>query len=108
MPRMDGYELAEKLRAREAERGTTRTPVVAVTANAMRGEEERCLAAGMDAYLAKPVAIDRLSAILERWLPLGGGAAAGMTANICAPGPAIDRNVLGAWFGDDQDRIAAF
>ena len=56
--------------------GGTRTPIVAVTANAMRGEEERCLAAGMDAYLAKPVAIDRLRATLERWLPIGDGAAA--------------------------------
>ena len=47
-------------------------PIVAVTANAMRGEEERCLAAGMDAYLAKPVSLDRLRAILERWLPIAG------------------------------------
>jgi len=103
MPRMDGYEFVEKLRDREANLGATRTPVVAVTANAMRGEEERCLAAGMDAYLAKPVAIDRLCAILERWLPLSDGAA----ADIGAPSPAIDRNVLAAWLGDDQDEITA-
>jgi CheY-like chemotaxis protein len=45
MPGMDGYALAWRLRAREAELGCARTPVVAVTANAMRGEEERCLAA---------------------------------------------------------------
>ena len=75
MPGMDGYELTRRLRAAEAEHGSTRTPVVAVTANAMRGEEERCLAAGMDAYLAKPVAIDRLRATLERWLPIGDSAA---------------------------------
>jgi len=65
MPGMDGYELTRRLRDAEAEHGGSRMPVVAVTANAMRGEEERCLAAGMDAYLAKPVAIDRLRATLE-------------------------------------------
>ena len=71
-----------KSSAREAERGVIRTPVVAVTANAMRGEEERCFATGMDAYLAKPVAIDRLCAILERWLPLSGDDAADVAASI--------------------------
>src|SRR5882672_3615031 len=65
MPGMDGYELTRRLRDAEAEHGGSRMPVVAVTASAMRGEEERCLAAGMDAYLAKPVAIDRLRATLE-------------------------------------------
>src|SRR5215469_12023080 len=43
MPLMDGHELARRLRAAEANRGTARTPIVAVTANAMKGEEERCL-----------------------------------------------------------------
>jgi CheY-like chemotaxis protein/HPt (histidine-containing phosphotransfer) domain-containing protein len=102
MPGMDGYELTRRLRAAEAEHGGTRTPVVAVTANAMRGEEERCLAAGMDAYLAKPVAIDRLRASLERWLPIDDGASAARSAGA---GTAIDRNVLAAWFGDDRDGI---
>ncbi len=101
MPGMDGYELTRRLRAAEAERGT-RTPVVAVTANAMRGEEERCLAAGMDAYLAKPVAIERLRATLERWLAIGDGAAAAPSGGSSA---AIDRNVLAAWLGDDPDGI---
>jgi HPt (histidine-containing phosphotransfer) domain-containing protein len=72
-----------------------------VTANAMRGEEERCLAVGMDAYLAKPVAIDRLRATLERWLPIDDGAPA-PSASI---GAAIDRNVLAAWLGDDRSGI---
>jgi CheY-like chemotaxis protein/HPt (histidine-containing phosphotransfer) domain-containing protein len=102
MPGMDGYELTRQLRAREAEDGGARTPIVAVTANAMRGEEERCLAAGMDAYLAKPVAIDRLRATLERWLPIGDGAGAAPSAYA---GAAIDRNVLAAWLGDDRDGI---
>ena len=72
MPRMDGYELTRQhpRRRSRAARRQARTPVVAVTANAMKGEEERCLAAGMDAYLVKPVNIDRLRATLERWLPI--------------------------------------
>jgi CheY-like chemotaxis protein/HPt (histidine-containing phosphotransfer) domain-containing protein len=102
MPGMDGYELTRRLRAGEAEHGGARTPVVAVTANAMRGEEERCLAAGMDAYLAKPVAIDRLRATLERWLPIGDGATAEPSAGA---GTAIDRSVLAAWLGDDDAGI---
>ena len=102
MPGMDGYELTCQLRAAEAEHGSIRTPVVAVTANAMRGEEERCLAAGMDAYLAKPVAIDRLRATLERWLPIGDSTGAASSAGA---GAAIDRSVLAAWLGDDYAGI---
>jgi signal transduction histidine kinase/HPt (histidine-containing phosphotransfer) domain-containing protein len=102
MPGMDGYELTRRLRTAEADSDGVRTPVVAVTANAMRGEEERCLAAGMDAYLAKPVAIDRLCATLERWLPIGDGA---ITARSAGAGAAIDRNVLAAWLVDDRDGI---
>ena len=68
MPHEDGYELARRLRAAEAKHGVTPTPIIAVTANAMKGEEERCLAAGMDAYLVKPVSFERLRGTLERWL----------------------------------------
>jgi signal transduction histidine kinase/ActR/RegA family two-component response regulator/HPt (histidine-containing phosphotransfer) domain-containing protein len=105
MPGMDGYELTRRLRAQETENGGARTPIVAVTANAMRGEEERCLAAGMDAYLAKPVAIDRLRLTLERWLPIGDGSVAAPSAH---SGTAIDRSVLAAWLGDDRAGIEAF
>ena len=70
MPRMDGHELSRQIRAAEAKASAIRTPIVAVTANAMKGEDERCLAAGMDAYLAKPVNMDQLRATLERWMPM--------------------------------------
>jgi signal transduction histidine kinase/FixJ family two-component response regulator/HPt (histidine-containing phosphotransfer) domain-containing protein len=103
MPGMDGFELTRQVRAREAQNAGARTPIVAVTANAMRGEEERCLAAGMDAYLAKPVAIDRLRATLERWLAIGDGAAVADAS--AGTGAAIDRNVLAAWLGDDHAGI---
>lgn len=69
MPVMDGYQMARALRAEEASAGRARTPVVALTAAALKGEAERCLAAGMDDYLAKPVSIPELAACLRKWLP---------------------------------------
>jgi signal transduction histidine kinase/CheY-like chemotaxis protein len=106
MPHMDGYELTRQLRAIEAEQHShTRTPVVAVTANAMKGEEERCLAAGMDAYLVKPVNIDLLRATLVRWLSIDETAEHGDGAD--ASGGAIDRSVLSSWLGDDRGAIAS-
>jgi signal transduction histidine kinase/DNA-binding NarL/FixJ family response regulator len=106
MPRMDGHELARQLRAAEAERGGSRTPIVAVTANAMKGEEEHCLASGMDAYLAKPVSIERLRATLERWLPIQDKRVGGQTLR-SKSAAAIDREVLTAWLGDDQATIVS-
>jgi signal transduction histidine kinase/CheY-like chemotaxis protein len=106
MPRMDGYEFSRRLRAIEAERHDhTRTPVVAVTANAMKGEEERCLAAGMDAYLVKPVSIDLLRDTLMRWLAIEEGEAHDDRAENGVS--AIDRNVLASWLGDDRAAIAS-
>ena len=69
MPRMDGYQLAKAIRDEEAKRGLPRTPIVALTASALKGEAERCLTAGMDDYMAKPVGIATLGACLQRWLP---------------------------------------
>jgi CheY-like chemotaxis protein len=66
MPDMDGYKAAGALRARE--RGGSRTPIVAMTGNALPGERERCLQAGMDDYLAKPFQIDELQRIVEAHL----------------------------------------
>jgi CheY-like chemotaxis protein/HPt (histidine-containing phosphotransfer) domain-containing protein len=107
MPHMDGHELARRLRAAEADRGAGRTPIVAVTANAMKGEDERCLASGMDAYLVKPVSIERLRATLERWLPIQEESSVGGQSDEGAPGAAIDRNVLAAWLGEDRAAIAS-
>src|SRR5688572_4587526 len=69
MPKLDGYQMARKLREEEARDSRTRTPVIALTASALKGEAERCLAAGMDDYMAKPVGIPALAAMLRRWLP---------------------------------------
>ena len=69
MPKLDGYQMTRKLREEEARDSRTRTPVIALTASALKGEAERCLAAGMDDYMAKPVGIPALTAMLRRWLP---------------------------------------
>ena len=105
MPRMDGHELTKRLRAIEAERGAARTPIVAVTANVMKGEEENCFASGMDAYLPKPVNIDRLRTTLERWLPLRGKVETNGSKKHETQDAAIDRSVLTAWLGNDTAAI---
>ncbi len=69
MPEMDGLDATRALRALELREERKRLPVIAMTASAMSGDRERCLAAGMDDYLAKPVSIDELGAMLSRWLP---------------------------------------
>jgi signal transduction histidine kinase/DNA-binding response OmpR family regulator len=106
MPRMDGYELARRMRAAEREgRVSGHTPIVAVTANAMKGEEERCIDAGMDAYLVKPVSIERLRGTLERWLSVERGGHGKASVNGAPAGSAIDQSVLGAWLGEDRSAI---
>jgi two-component system sensor histidine kinase/response regulator len=67
MPEMDGYELCAAIR--ENETGKTHTPIIAITANALKGEAENCRALGMDDYLSKPVQLVYLQKTLEKWLP---------------------------------------
>ena len=66
MPEMDGYEATKLIRAAEG-KGGGHTPIVAMTANAMEGDREACLAAGMDHYLAKPIRMDDLRRVMDRW-----------------------------------------
>ncbi|AIL06560.1 hpt domain protein [Stenotrophomonas maltophilia] len=73
MPVLDGYAATRRWRAEEVENGRPRLPIIAMTANAMAGDRERCLQAGMDDYLSKPIARGTLHALLQRW---GGGKAA--------------------------------
>jgi two-component system, sensor histidine kinase and response regulator len=67
MPEMDGYDLTFQIRLAEA--GRVRMPIIALTANALKGEAERCLAVGMDDYLSKPAPLGALAAALEKWMP---------------------------------------
>jgi len=70
MPQMDGYEATREIR--RLEDGKRHIPIVALTAHAMQGDEERCSAAGMDAYLSKPINHAKLESCLERLLPSTG------------------------------------
>lgn len=104
MPGMDGYALAAALRAMEGP-NTLRLPIIAVTANAMKGEAERCIAAGMDGYLTKPVTIARLREVLVAWLPVCAAADA-VPEPLLQQDGALDRSVLEAWFGEDRLAMA--
>jgi CheY-like chemotaxis protein len=68
MPGMDGLTAAGEIRRRELALGMPRVPIVALTGFATEGDRERCLAAGMDDYLAKPYTLAQLGELLERWL----------------------------------------
>ncbi len=69
MPVMDGLEAARRIREQEAEAGTVRTPIIAMTANAMSGDREKSLEAGMNAHITKPIDLQELEKTIVQWLP---------------------------------------
>ena len=75
MPAMDGYEATRRIRAPGGARNPD-IPILALTADAMSGTRERCLEAGMNDYLAKPLGLEELAAALTKWLDAAGGEAA--------------------------------
>lgn len=102
MPEMDGYELTKSVRASEA--GKTHIPIIAYTANALKGEVDRCINAGMDDYISKPVQLAKLEAILKKWIP---------ASLESAPVPQssripVDVGVLKELVGDDEAVIRDF
>ncbi|HSQ42673.1 MAG TPA: response regulator [Fibrobacteraceae bacterium] len=72
MPEMDGFEATRKIRTGEAKVLHPEIPIVAMTANVMQGDRERCLESGMNDYVAKPIIRKELESVLRRWLPYPG------------------------------------
>ena len=123
MPVMDGFEATATIRRAERA-GQRRVPIIAMTANAMQGDRERCLAAGMDDYLSKPIQIDQLRQLLNQWAgpPAADTSAAPQNAEppTLAPLPAlgeparvaadghgerINLQLLESYFGDDPQMV---
>jgi PAS domain S-box-containing protein len=94
MPQMDGFELTAAVRGLEQAEGRRRAPIVALTADVLGSEAERCLAAGMDDHLGKPVSLAQLRQVLARWLPNDAAAAAAVPAPMMPPRPGGTRQVL--------------
>ena len=67
MPEMNGYEATQAIRAAEKKHGMARTPIIALTAHTLKGDEERCIEAGMDDFASKPISMVGLKAKLDQW-----------------------------------------
>jgi CheY-like chemotaxis protein/HPt (histidine-containing phosphotransfer) domain-containing protein len=104
MPELDGFDATRRVRLREASEGRPRMPIVAMTANAMAGDRERCIEAGMDDYLAKPVQRDDLLDMLQRHLGRGGATVAAGSSR--AAGPRTPPRSHGVGAGPDADEAA--
>jgi signal transduction histidine kinase/CheY-like chemotaxis protein/HPt (histidine-containing phosphotransfer) domain-containing protein len=116
MPVMDGFELAGAIRQREAEAGLPRIPILALSANVVQGEAERCISAGMDDFVGKPAPMPVLAEKLRRWLPQIRWAEAAPVAPAVGPGAVtrppedeavLDRAALDEMTGGDDDLAAA-
>ena len=104
MPEMDGLDATATIRAGEA--GTGRhLPIVALTAHAMKGDRERCLAAGMDAYLSKPIRTADLIALIDQLTGLTGGPAPEMTPSPSPLDPPFDSEDVLSRVGGDRDLL---
>jgi PAS domain S-box-containing protein len=107
MPEMDGFEATAAIRAREASAGG-HIPILAMTAHALQGDRERCLAAGMDGYLAKPIRSDELLDLLESAVPLqrGFGPGAGLAAAGLAGNAGLLKELVNLFLADAARLLA--
>ena len=107
MPELDGYALTRMIRSEEG--AGSHIPIIALTANALPEEEDLCRAAGMDDYLAKPVRLPQLSAMMSKWIqaPTADKLAAPASGSAALPPLPVDLNVLISVVGDDPTDIEA-
>jgi two-component system sensor histidine kinase/response regulator len=103
MPVMDGFEATRAIRLSET--GGRHTPIIAITAAAMAGDEERCIAAGMDAYLSKPVNAQTLATMVDRWVDLE-LLTPSLVKGLRDLGDAEFRDLVGLFLADFAERIA--
>jgi PAS domain S-box-containing protein len=111
MPEMDGYELTTAIRAEESIQPVSlHTPIIAFTANALKGEAEHCREIGMDDYLSKPVQLVSLKLMLEKWLPKGSATdeVDDTIVNVPESSATLDVTVLKALIGDDEAILLDF
>jgi len=106
MPVMDGFEATAAIRSGETKVPDPRIPIIAMTAHAMKGDRERCLAAGMDDYLSKPLAPKAVAAMLDKWLSLSSKQPVATPVAAAPDGPAVfDRPALVERLLGDRDLV---
>jgi CheY-like chemotaxis protein len=103
MPTLDGYALTERIRNWERRHVTARLPILAMTANALHGERERCLAAGMDAYVSKPVNLQQIEqALFELFMPYAS------VRQLCADDADAIRHVVSTFVSSIGQDVVSF
>ncbi|MDD5207999.1 MAG: response regulator [Elusimicrobiales bacterium] len=106
MPEMDGFQATAEIRKLEEDQ--RHTPIVAMTANALQGDREKCLASGMDGYLSKPVRLEKLAEVMEKWdTPLDAAAVKELMALAGKENPAFMDELVTAYMKDVPSRIEA-